>query len=925
MIGVVLVLLLWGGGGLVYGQSSDETLASIGIHDAPLGQALKQAAAAADISLVYDVSLVEDRRASCDTQHAAPRALLECLLNEHPIDYIRTSRGTYVLREAVQRPPQWGHLTGVVRDAEDGRPLINAHVRVPEAEDVSGTVTDSTGRFRLPRVLPGPHTLVVTHLGYDRHKATVYVPPNGTARHEATLAPSPIVADSLVVDADRYGLAAAQRQANHVTSGEVRWVSAAQVPDVLTAASSLLGVASSPPYADLYIQGSSTGGHTLQLDGVPVRNPVSVGRLLGAFSPLALGGLTARKAGFGALHGNALSGALELHHDLSAQNTQYGTLQIDPRSIDGRIEGTTTLGSTPVTAMLAARVSLWGVYKDAALTDLIDRWSTVDPVLAAAQAPTDTTFAGGRLGGQAQPSAGFYDVHGAARFKLGPADYLYVSAYHGGSRLGADLIVGEQSHDIRQSGQETVGADQSSPSISLPTHDGYAWTNTAAQVRYETPMSNRTIGTVQGFVSHYQSVTRSEFGNLKSPSNVGFGPGMVALWRAAYGQEGLNRVTEVDLEGRADISLSGGGSAVWSVGMRYLGSRFRIGNAFAPRLEHEAGTVRLRTAAETTIELGAHTQVEGGLRLTGRPEQEVVFAEPRGAFRYQRRVDGIGQIGLNVRGGLYRQFTTQFDLSRDGATAVVPTSRIWLPVASPLVPPRTYHLAADLAWQPIPQWSAKLEGYRKWQPHLLAVNYPALQAHTTTPAGLTEPSHILDSSHGFAYGGGVRVAYEGNAVTSSLHYAYTRARRTFPDRFEGRLTPVPWSDPHRLTLNAEVPLGAGISLEAQGEGVWGRRWGYRRAYYAYLTPVDLEEAWDRLGLDRPGAHVLPPRYHLDVGIRVTHSWGGVDVKGRLGVANVLDRRNVADWALQPEADGSVSRWARFLPGRRATVSIRVRY
>ena len=49
------------------------------------------------------------------------------------------------------------------------------------------------------------------------------------------------------------------------------------------------------------------------------------------------------------------------------------------------------------------------------------------------------------------------------------------------------------------------------------------------------------------------------------------------------------------------------------------------------------------------------------------------------------------------------------------------------------------------------------------------------------------------------------------------------------------------------------------------------------------------------------------------------------MKGRLGVANVLDRRNVADWALQPQPDGTVSRWARSLPGRRATISVRIRY
>ena len=37
------------------------------------------------------------------------------------------------------------------------------------------------------------------------------------------------------------------------------------------------------------------------------------------------------------------------------------------------------------------------------------------------------------------------------------------------------------------------------------------------------------------------------------------------------------------------------------------------------------------------------------------------------------------------------------------------------------------------------------------------------------------------------------------------------------------------------------------------------------------------------------------------------------------------RPTVADWVLEPTENGSVSRWARSLPGRRATTSVRIRY
>ncbi len=922
--GLLIVLCLWGFGGQAAAQSEAGTRTSLGIQDAPLGQALEQAAAAAGISLVYDAALVEGRRASCVTRDAAPDALLHCLLAGHPIDYIQTSEGTYVLRPPVRRSAQRGQLAGTVQSTEDGRPLSNAHVQLPDAESAAGTVTDSTGRFRLTGLLPGPQTIVVTHLGYNRHEATVYVPPNGTARHDATLAPSPIVADSLVIDADRYAPPIAGAGADRVANGELRWERAAATPDVLGTARSLLGVSTTPPYADLHIQGSPTGGHTLRLDGVPIRNPASTGRLLGAFSPLAIEDLTARKAGFGALHGNALSGTLELTHDLTGRGAQVGAVRVDPRSLDARMQGTTTLGETPVVAMAAARVSVWDVYQDVALTDLIDRWSTLDPLLAAAQLSPDTSLVGGSLGARTQPNAGFYDIHAAARADFGPARRLYVSGYRGGSNLGADLVLGQRvGAQLSDGDPPSQSVDTST--ISLPTRDQYTWTNTAVQARYETPVANRALGTVQAAVSHYQSTTQSEIGEVQPPSRPYAGPSMAAVRQAAYGQEGANEVWEVDLEGRLEGSMTESWDVVWSGGLVYQQSHFRVGNAFAPPLQHRARTGRPWTAVETTVELGDYAAVEGGLRLTGLPDQGAVYAEPRGAFRYRRATEAAGTVGLSVRGGLYRQFTAQFALSRDGAAAVVPTTRIWWPIADDLTPPRTYHLAADLSWRPAAAWSVELEGYRKWQPRLLAVNYPALRTQPTASTASPTPSRILDASRGYAYGGGLRVEYESSVFTGAARYAYSRARRTFPGRFDGRLTPVPWTEPHRLTLNADIPIGAGLAVEARAEGVWGRRWGYRRAYYAYLTPSDLGGAWDRLQLDQPGTHTLPPRYRLDLGLSVQHSLAGVGVKGRLGVANVLNRQNVADWALQPQPDGTVSRWTRTLPGRRVTLSIRIRY
>ncbi len=137
------------------------------------------------------------------------------------------------------------------------------------------------------------------------------------------------------------------------------------------------------------------------------------------------------------------------------------------------------------------------------------------------------------------------------------------------------------------------------------------------------------------------------------------------------------------------------------------------------------------------------------------------------------------------------------------------------------------------------------------------------------------------------------------------------------------MVPPPWNEPHRLTLEGRVPLGNVFALNLRGNGIWGRSWGYRRGYYAYLPPAVSEEK--AVDLNRPGDHVLPPLYRVDASLAASHRWGNVEVTGRVGLVNVLGRANVADWGLRPAGDGAVSRWPRTLPERRSVVSLKVRY
>lgn len=908
----LLIGLLLAGWGALGGPSVRAQPAGPSDPSIPLTRALQRLSTSAEVSLVYDASLVRGHTARCPVTETAPETALRCLLSDTGLDFVQTSAGTYVIKRDVRRPPRTGTVTGVVWDRQRGGPLPRAHVRAPDGN--VGTVSDAEGRFRLAGLTAGPHTLVVSRLGYERKTVELSVRPGRTVRDTVALALTSIALDPVVVDAASTPELGPSRGHDTLPAGRLSRPGPLGTPSVAHAAGRLMGVSTSAPYADLHVQGSASGDHEVRLDGAPVRNPTTVGRLVGGFSPLALDDLTARKAGFGALRGDVLSGVVGLEHDLDRPDAHYATLRVDPVGLNGRADGSVALGETNVQLMGAGRLGLWDVHRARSLTSLIDTWSVLDPVLTAAQLSADTSLAEGSFAGRrARPRSRFHDAHAAARLEFGPARRLYVSAYHGASMLGADLVFDPETAANELSVvPEALDGEES---IQLPTSDHYEWTNTLAQARYETPLADRTTGTVQAFLSRYRASSHFEVGRLQRL------PPSLSSMRGAAGSRASNAVTELGLQGTVDVSWAERSRLTLTGGLTSLGTRVDLTNAFVGAVRHDTRRTRITTAGEAQMGLGPHLTLDGGLRLTVRPPSGGLYAEPRAALRYRRAVPGLGDVALRVGGGLYRQFTTRFGLARDGATAVVPSTQVWAPLPPSLEPPRSYHLASSLSWRPGSAWTVGAEGYLKWQPHLLAVDYPAI----TADPGASSLSEVLSASRGRAVGGGVHVSYDGALGRGTLRYSRSRSRRTFPGRFDGRRVPTPWTEPHRLTLEGRVPLGDVLSVDLRSTGIWGRRWGYRRSYYAYLRAEAPDRPADRPDLGRPSDHRLPPLYRIDATLVAEHAWGDVSVTGRIGLLNVLGRANVADWGLRPDDSGSVRKWARTLPGRRSIVSLQIRY
>jgi hypothetical protein len=875
------------------------------LRDVSLEQALEELVALTDVSLVYGDE-VGTERVFCRRTEATAEALLRCIVESAGLDFYQLSSGTYVVIERAEQAPRYGSFGGVVVDGETGQPLPGASVLLAAAS--AGTASNAAGLFTISDLEPGPYLVTASFIGYEPIADSVWVPADGRARRRIALRPKPFAASPVVVDGvqQRAPELSGQNDLRGPALGTATLGAAAPLRRTRT----LLGIGERPFRSDLHIQGGEAGEHVTTIDGAPVFDPVALGRVLGAFSPLAVERLTVRKAGFGAAHGSYTAGVIEVEQALPGAGPSV-TVQVDPYSANAYVGA----GGATVAAMAAARTSLWGLYRPTTLDGALRRWNDVDPLLTSALAADSVPAA--HLDFQPHrhgSDVAFTDLHAAVRVALGPFRTLRASAYRGSNAVETELFAAG------------LGTTSDVPERLTISRDRYRWSNLTGRVRYEALLGARALGHAGVRVSHhtlehgYQALDAADIGYTPTGGDI---PTFEAALRdsldvAPFPDDG-NRVTEWVAETGLDVSLSSAHLLELGIEGAVVDHAFHLDNPYLRPLRSASTLGRVTAFASDRVLLSRRVTVEGGLRLTWVPDREAVYAEPRLSLRYDAERGPAGPYTVRLAAGLYRQFVNQFDVTNVGPSAIVPSVRFWLPVDASLAPPRALHLAAEGFVVPAAGWTFRGEAYYKHLPHLLALDYGALLDHSASMAADAEQASFIGAARGFAYGGGVRLEREADRLRLHLGYDYSRSRRTFPSRFDGRTQPAPWTQPHRVQLSADLDFGAGFLARLRGRGVWGRTWAFRQAYYDFLL---VHGASATIGL--PEEDALPAFYTLDLGLGYGRRIAGAEVAFSLDVLNVLDRANVLDYSLRRvgEAYAAVPR---FGLGFQPVVTLRVAY
>ena len=899
---------------------------TVGLRGMSLEEALEQFVEATGLALSYDPRLVRDRRTFCALSDETAEDLLHCILQESRLDFYRLSSGTFVITERAERPPRYGYVSGSVFDLKSGAPLPDAHVQLVEAG--SGVLTNRSGQFIFPSMLPGEYAMRISHVGYQTWWDTLWVRPERQSHAMAAMRPMTIFSEPVVVDARSDRLSGRLGR-----SSVVRGVAGADfrpfADQPYLRADALPGVRLNDVTADVHIQGADAGAHELRLDGVPVFLPRATLGLIGPFSSFALSNLTVEKAGFDVTRGSHAGGVILAEHAVDGRTGL--DVEVDPLSANARLRAARQNGrGRSVAFMAAGRRSLWDLRAPRTLHAMLEDWTQPDPFLAIAATPAQPDAAPAippalHEGAPTSPELAYADFHAAARLRFNPLHTVSVSGYSGTNRLSGGMA-------SRGGGSR----DQTNEVPSLVLRDDYAWENVLGQLRYDVILGGRTLLGSQFRASRY----RLRHGYRSGVWPLGGDDDPPAGSEApATPVEDANEVRMVAVEtvldhavGRHLLRLGGEASHtrtafhLSSVGLAHVPEpeRFASGDVLREGgrpIRSQADGWRAAVFLNDNISLSQATGLEAGLRLTYAAEHEDVFAEPRVALYHDRSAGPFGAWGIRSAVGVYRQFLNQLDLSQYSVGSMLPTIRIWLPLDASIRPPLVYHLSQTAVLLPAVPWRIGLEAYYKYQPHSLFATY--LRADGVRLAGdLPDQALFLAPARGHGHGLSASLEWSQEDVQLTARYEYSHAVQQSELLFSGRTHTVPWNEPHRLDLSADWRPVQHLSLRGRVRAIYGVAWGFRQAYYNYLGHGPSPPIVPGFDLSTPSDHVLPPIYQVDLGVAFTQPTSLAAIQLRADVINLLGRRNVADWRLEYE-DDSLTKVPRLLYPRLLFISLRV--
>jgi hypothetical protein len=889
--------------------------------------ALQKLVKVTNINLVYDPAIMVRHIVFATAKNESPKAILRTILKGSHLDFVQLSSGTYVLTPAPRKPDRFGNISGRVIDKRTGKPLAGANVMLADAS--GGAATNQNGHFIIPKLIPGYHKITIMYVGYKPVEQIVWVPADAVASLNFSLPPKAVLVEPIYVEGIQKRRPASRALSDILHSSQITSPQIMGSSDAIKSMDAVTGIHFNLPLANFSIQGGGAGGQQLRLEGVPVYNPVSMGALLGAFNPWAIKKITVNKAGFPAPVGSQLSGVVNMTQDAGDSTETPFLLQVNPLNINARFtQQFEQKSGSSVNLMIAGRANIWRWYQQPTMKHMLRNWDHLDPLLTLNLFQPDTSNTIFQTHNHSY-DINYYDLQTAAEIHHNKFHQTRISAYFGKNVLKTNLF--SQKVDIPYF---SLAATTPNLFYSL---DDYNWTNYLAKIEHDWLISARLNATISGYISHHSLnhhyvLTNNRQANVDNVA-LDFAENSLRRYAAKYKNtsdaNGLMQSSArllLNYQATKNYTLSGGFRTT------YLRYRFNLSDLYYKAARTNDASFLISGFLQNDFLLTPKLSFSAGSRLTFIPSRDLVFAEPRLALKLDEPETAVGYFSAKLSGGIYRQFINQFDVSNVGPSALVPSIKFWVPVDYTTTVPKAYHAAFESLLEPSNSWRIRLESYYKWIPSRLVLDYaklsglPLMQSRTK----YSGQHRFITSARGYAYGVSISAQKRIHPLNMEIrgNYQYSISRQRVPSRFGGKYEPMVSSQPQKLSVSVHWNLIPGLTLLLQWESIWGRSWGFRKAYYDYLS-IREQHPFGNFWFNDPGKDRLPRFSQLNAGLSYRLNLGHAVLQFRVDAFNLLDHKNVINWWLTPthDEDGSLSyqKRARTMPGFYPTLSIKLSY
>ncbi len=179
-----------------------------------------------------------------------------------------------------------------------------------------------------------------------------------------------------------------------------------------------------------------------------------------------------------------------------------------------------------------------------------------------------------------------------------------------------------------------------------------------------------------------------------------------------------------------------------------------------------------------------------------------------------------------------------------------------------------------------------------------------------------------------AWGGGIKLnqSFADSKLKLKAGYDYSYSQIDMESQF-GRKMPAPWNEPHRTQLRVLWRVIPDLAVTAKWQGIWGRKWAFRKSYYDFLRYRSVEIP-SNFSFNSPENDNLSSFQQVDLSFIYQPTLGKANMELRLELLNIMDRKNTLEKYLQPVQNGEETTYQvqhRNLPGFHPTISLQVKF